>query len=674
MKRKLLVCCALLAAVVAGARTLSPEEALSAALNSANGPKLAPAATQFALARTVNDGVGAPAVYVFTNTDKGFLVTPADDCAGEAVLGYGDVMGEALPPNMQAWLDEYARQIEWLRDNPEAVQTPAPHRSVPYRKPIAPLCKSLWGQAEPYNGQCPEVGGQRSVTGCLATAMAQIMYQHAWPAKGTGSVTYNWKVGGTTYTDSFDFENTGFDWYNMQDDYSGSYTENQAKAVATLMHACGVASYMQYSPSSSGSSEYYGAQGLIDNLNYNKALAVYKRNWFDNSTWEDMIYTELEEHRPVLYCGVTSRDEGHAFVCDGYSSNGFYHINWGWTGLADGYYVLSMLNPTVQGTGGAVSGMPYNYKQSAVIGIRPYVFNSELTPMMYHEGLVPDKWSYSASEDINFENAFYSFGLGTIVYDLALACKKSDGSVNYETIATDLDIDLLCGFASLSLPASLFPDGEYDCYFAFRRSGTSDWQPFYCDLSNRSTIHLVKDSSTVTLSEALYTDDEAVNYSVYILEVTPQTSSDGSKYYPGHTYDIFALIMATSDAEVYVAPVLCRQNGNDNELLHMGDAVKCILSTNREQDLTPSLTIPAEVAEGEAFLGVAEIEESTGKIVNLLTTKLITVEEESALPSNIVDVTPAEYFTLQGVKVATPVPGGLYLRRQGEKVEKVLAK
>ena len=663
---------------MAGARTLSPEEALSAALNTATNLKHAPAQTQYALSRTVTDTEGAPAVYLFSNTDSGFIVTPADDCAEATVLGYGTVTGETLPPNMQAWLDEYARQIEWLRNNPSAAQSSTPRRAPDTKAPIYPLCSSTWGQDAPFNNECPTVDGWRCPTGCLATAMAQIMYYYQHPAQGSGSKSYEWTLETQTYSDSFNFGNTTFDWANMADSYRGSYTAAQAQAVASLMHACGVAAEMNYSPEGSGASEYIGAEGLVNYLGYDKGMTVYSRDWFDNNAWDTFIYNELAASRPVLYCGYTANLEGHAFVCDGYSANGFFHINWGWDGIADGYFILSMLSPDIQGTGGADSGLAFNYYQRVVTNIKPAVEGSSTVPMIETDGILTDKASYSTSERIKFLNGFWNCAIATLNYDVAIAFKHSDGTVTYASMLTNAEIAVLYGYTSFSLPASVFPTSEYDFYFVFRESGSEEWQRFYCNNSGANAVHCVKTNSGLTLSAALYDGTPLANYSASITGVTPQTSSDGAKYYPRHTYDLSATVTATADADTYIAPVLCRNDGGNNEILSVGAAESCSLTAQQSSSVVLPLTIPSTVTEGAATLGIAIVDRDSNEVLNMLSTLPIKVEQtitaEDVIKVDIFsdDDAPAEFFNLQGIPVANPAPGSLLIRRQGSKAEKVL--
>lgn len=227
-----------------------------------------------------------------------------------------------------------------------------------------PLMTTKWNQSPYYNALCPA----NSVTGCVATAMAQIMKYWNYPAKGTGFHSYNHPTYGTL---SANFGGTTYQWSSMPN------TVNSANnAVATLMYHCGVSVNMDYSPQSSGAyviqdsptpqacSEY----ALKTYFGYRSTLQGVQRNNYNQTQWINLLKIELNAGRPVLYAGFGSGG-GHAFVCDGYDNNNFFHFNWGWGGSSDGYFQTSALNPGSLGTGGGSGG--FNSDQQVVIGIQP---------------------------------------------------------------------------------------------------------------------------------------------------------------------------------------------------------------------------------------------------------------------------------------------------------------
>ena len=364
----------LVTAPIIQARQLSPSQALERAM--AASYSRATGADDFTLSYTVDvPSTSTPGVYVFTRPGGGFVMVSADDAA-EALLGYSDTAvfsPEAISPSQKAWIQEYASQVSWAAAHPTTPTRASESR--PVRAAIKPLLTTQWNQTTPYNNLCPKVKNSSGAsvtapTGCVATASAQVMRYHKYPAKGTGSISYDYS---TPYdgkkTNSMDFSSVTFDWANMSDTYTdGSYTNAQATAVATLMKAVGAAAQMQYGPNESGASTIEQWISLYTYFGYSKSAAYNDRSWYGLYDWEDLIYNSLKNDGPALL-GGQSGTGGHAFVCDGYQSDGFFHINWGWGSMSDGYFLLTALTPASQGTGGSQGG--YNFEQNAITGIRP---------------------------------------------------------------------------------------------------------------------------------------------------------------------------------------------------------------------------------------------------------------------------------------------------------------
>lgn len=314
------------------------------------------------------------AVYVF-ETNPGYLILSADDVA-VPVLGYSDtgkIGNNDMPSGLAYWLNSYANEIDWAVTNniPTSQATTSPAINM---NPITPLIKTQWNQSAPYNNDCPQFNGETSVTGCVATAMAQAMYYYQWPitAQG-GTLTYTSESeysSSQTKEISYNFDDVTFDWSDMLTNYGSSsadYTQAQGTAVAELMYACGVSVQMDYSPEESGAPSVAIAPALYKYFNYSSELTMPQRAYYTTEQWENLVYNELAAGRPVLY-GGQSIDGGHQFICDGYSGDGYFHFNWGWSGQSDGYYLLSALNPESQGTGGSTSG--YNFDQDIVINMK----------------------------------------------------------------------------------------------------------------------------------------------------------------------------------------------------------------------------------------------------------------------------------------------------------------
>ena len=371
-----------------------------------------------------------PAVYVFNSTDEGFVLVSAEDNA-RTVLGYSDegiFDANNIPENMQFWLQMYADEMRREAKGDEAKgkvnrrevkgeRLEAEEEAYPTIAPL--LGETVWGQGEPFNNKCPEIDGKCAVTGCVATAMSQIMYAHKYPTKGTSSHSY------TTETKklkvSANFGNTTYDWANMIPDYNKSYTSTQADAVATLMFHAGVAADMDYTVDGSGAVSSIALAALTEYFGYDKAIHVLPKDFMKEEGLLQAIATDLQAGRPVYFSGVTVNLEGHAFVCDGMKSDGYLHINWGWNGMANGYFAISALAPEVQGTGGSASNLAFTESVGVYTNIKPNAGGKAMPLVTVDKLTRTSAAAISKSSKVSFDlDRFTSTGIataeGTITY------------------------------------------------------------------------------------------------------------------------------------------------------------------------------------------------------------------------------------------------------------------
>ncbi len=318
---------------------------------------------------------GAPAknacYYVFNNGhNAGFVIVAGDDCA-EDVLGYatnGSFDADNIPENMQAFLQGYAEEIAAARALGANNANNGDENVKVARKVVAPLIETHWNQYDPYNLLCINNSGQLCVTGCVATALAQVMYYYQWPKSATTEIPkYD-----SRYGDHYDaLPSTTFDWAKMKPVYmnTGNDDEDSRQAVAKLMRYCGQAVTMNYSPGSSGGYESSIPNALKNYFGYPGNPSWELRSGYTTEEWDELIYNELKFGRPVLYGASTSAGSGHEFICDGYDGHGLYHINWGWGGLSDGYFRLQALRPSTQGAGGSSDCGGYSLNHDAIIGV-----------------------------------------------------------------------------------------------------------------------------------------------------------------------------------------------------------------------------------------------------------------------------------------------------------------
>ena len=318
-------------------------------------------------------------LYAFDRgTASGFVVVAGDDRAPQ-ILGYSDTGSfdiNNMPENMRWWIRQYEQQISYLQENPKARLT-TPKRNV---NVVAPLLGEIaWDQESPYNANCPymsyyddyeeETVSGTAPTGCVATALAQVMRYHKWPAESKGSISY------TTNTLKQDITadiNATYDWDLMLPTYSGvTATDEQKAEVAKLMYNVGVALHSDYSPSGTGATDVDVVPTLIKYFNYDTGARYVQRDYTAVDLYEQGLINEIEAGRPVPYGGVTEKNEGHFFVLDGINEDGYYHVNWGWGGLSNGYYLISSLDPDGQGVGGATSSYTaFKYHQLYIAGLQ----------------------------------------------------------------------------------------------------------------------------------------------------------------------------------------------------------------------------------------------------------------------------------------------------------------
>ena len=335
------------------------------------------------LVSTYNIGRGEAAFYVF-NADNGFVIVSADDCA-RPILAYSDegcFNPKDLPIQMQEYLEDYVEQIRYGIENSitadektakqwdlvKAIGRISDDRGTPV---VGPLVSAQWGQGTAksdqnlyrrYNIKCPEDSNGpngHTVTGCVATAMGQIMHYHKHPATGTGSHSYTPK-GYSTQTANFGA--TTYDWTNMPDMLTTNSSETQNNAVATLLWHCGVSVNMMYGAGGSGAYSTDVPDALQIYFNYSDEMSHEYRADNDDAVWMAKIKACLDKGRPIYYSGRSLPNDGHAFVCDGYDNQDFLHFNWGWNGSPNSYYALTSLNP---------SSYHFDFEHSAIFNIHP---------------------------------------------------------------------------------------------------------------------------------------------------------------------------------------------------------------------------------------------------------------------------------------------------------------
>jgi len=330
--------------------------------------------------RDISAEAGFANVYVFS-TDNSFVLVPADDRL-QPVLGYslnGKFDYENMPENKAAWIQEYSDAVAYAiehqtRATDEVLQQwndLAAGRTEAWRAVdvVSPLLSTQWGQGDPYNLLCPS----GTVTGCVATAMAQIMRYYMYPVHGIGSHSYTPSTHPEYGEQTANFQETAYQWALMTPVYNFLSLPIYKTAVATLMYHCGVSVDMDYNTSSAGGSAAVTADvadAAKKYFNYSQETQHISRSGYTDWEWTTMLKNNLDQGWPLQYHGSHSvGGGGHSFVCDGYNILNFFHINWGWTGSYDEYYSINNLTP---GSGGIGAGMGiYDANHGAIFNFHP---------------------------------------------------------------------------------------------------------------------------------------------------------------------------------------------------------------------------------------------------------------------------------------------------------------
>lgn len=666
----------LLVPFCAQAAPLTPEAALQRALGDAPR-RVAGNSGSYRLA-TTRQSNGSDAIYVFTRpASEGFIVTPADDRA-PALLGYGeanltDEMGN-FAPGMTYWLDQLARQVEYAATHEGSRRI---SKARPEREAIEPLCKTQWNQSTPYNDLCPEVNGERSVTGCVATAMSQAMKYHNWPETGEGYTAYDWK--GSTL--SLDFSTQSFKWDLMCDQYYGDSTEAQNNAVAEIMRAAGYSVNMNYSPTASGASSIMIGSALGQYFRYDKSSLRYlERDHYPLYDWEEIIYKSLQEDGPVIYDGQ-SYDGGHSYICDGYSSDGYFHFNWGWGGISDGYFLLDALDPIEQGIGGAAAG--FNFMQDVIVGIRPdrtggSQWNSTLA---YYRPLEIILTTHEGADVIMQTNLFYNIGPGPISSGrLGMCFQPVDAAGNiagdpiYDTEEFDEPLEIGYGFSGYGCYLSDIPDGRYIVTMVYSIGESNEYIPI----------------SGATYEVTSYIFDKSENGN----ELAPVSPA-----VPGFDNAVFPTRLSAKENIVASGTLT-----NSTDRPYHNFATVLILSDDGEKAMARGMMMVFDLEPGESkelhydtpfetlsrmksgeYLIAMAVDGGQGDYVLISEPQPITYSIRPASVGDIADDPTSHarvYFTIDGVRVAEAgagepqptLPAGMYIVKSGSSTSKIIVK
>ena len=504
--------------------------------------------------------------YIFVAArGTGWVVVAGDDVVSP-ILAYSkdNVFPKVISPEFQAVLDSYAQLVQKMRENATDVYTPPVLAPDDVVEPL--LAKIRWNQFAPYNWYSPmrwspkDNVEKHAPTGCVATAVAQVMRYYAWPPKGSGKIKHLDK--------EIDFASEApYNWQAMIGDYATqAYTQEQGYAVARLMRDVGYASRMKFQVDESSTTPHYAFEALRRNFYYAKTLRHYITDEHSTVEWQRLLIDELKAGRPVPMGGMTIVNTAHEFVCDGYDGQGYFHLNWGWGGESNGYFLLQSV-----GTGdGGTNGMLYNFAGSMIIGMQPLVNApdaKELKEVYCDRNLKIELGRFPKSKQLLcIVEGMYNRAFSPIVGNYAVVLMQHDGQQVLQAHTSTPPILMksnkrIFGEQTVALNLKDLPVGKYTLHAAIYETATKDYI-----VANRRWNEKRIFAVEVT-EDALIVSEEDMKPKLTI-SVTP------SEVHPGRIAT-FRLTVKNSGTQTYYCPLAAM-----------------LTSSEQTPEITSALTLP----------------------------------------------------------------------------------
>ena len=656
MQRKslLLIVAILLASAVqmlAGPRSFSQARRIAEAQAARLGITIDQKAAAKARQMNQSDGeaVQMADYYVFPNgQDRGFTIVSGDDRM-PAIVGYADsgtYDADNVPAPMAAFLDDYRATLEAVkRGDASALRNVAEAEALrsggTRAAAVSPMLGGIrWNQLAPYNGMCPMYDGKnRSATGCVATAMAEVMAYWKYPkelkADIPAYVTGGSTNGGKTISVPGISKGEKYDWDNMLPAYAdGQYTQAEADAVAKLMYHCGAAVRMDYGPESGA---YVAPSHLAKYFGYDADLMMnVSRSSVTLAQWTDALDRELAAGRPVLYSGSSSSG-GHQFVCDGSDGQGLYHISWGWGGYQDGYFDLTILDPDKGGVGSGDAADGYTRGCYMIMGIQPdngktdaplmdipavmaYDNGSSTTGLVITNGTRPNN---TGKFDITIKQWWGNMTANVLTARAAFGL--SDGNGGYTVISNQIllkDMTAMSDYGSTSIYPSTsnisyaFKKGTYSIYALYSTDGGATWRkcaypnshPYVIDVTSTRLAQTTPLAATITTAEKQYNGQEGT----FRLKVT----NNGADEYLGlvKLYTAKTTTMPSSEAaSVYMTVQAGATVGSDVMITPAGEGKFYVWATDDDGNvLADAVEFTAEPSE-DAVLSLYGVANNAAK-------------------------------------------------------------
>ena len=531
-------------------------------------------------------------IYILNGTDGGWVLISADDRV-RPILAYspdGEFSIDNVAPATKAWFDNYNEQITIaqkteIQSDGSISKEWEQLRSGEIRKGTAesvvgPLVETQWNQSPYYNNYCPEINGEKAVTGCVAAAMAQVMSYWQWPKQGIGIHEYKSQNCGTVA--SF-FGGTKYDWDNMQKQLDDGSSEISVNAVAILMRDCGVAVDMDYGIDGSSITDLGKVKdGMVKYFKYSPNMALECKDNYTDDEWSSKLKKELN-NGPILYYGF-GEGGGHAFICDGYDANDYFHINWGWNGLCDAYYYINDLTPPVNGIGSNENGT-YSSNQQAYFGVEPLRETKVYDLQVYENSLL----SYDSTgiqtntlwlgTDAYYRAKIANFGDNEFVGSFAVAVFDKD--YRLVSLSNEVHFDLLPNECTANEQEfkvegtfNYAPDNKYIAAVVYRDDQTDDWTI----VSDNSSL------SSVFVFDVNYSQVIAIGSKITVYDNFKQEEVTTQEFIAGDEYTCTVSIINNWDQNYEGAFLLSLVNAK-------GEFIQKIGIVELEQPLEPNETV-----------------------------------------------------------------------------------
>lgn len=521
------------------------------------GRRNAPAASALKTAVVFNakDTSGQPYLYAVTDTRQSGFVLVSGDERFNAVLGYSDdgtFDEQNMPENMRAFLQDYIDEMKYLESIDYQPMESARRAAPAGFAAIEPMMTTTWNQDNPYNMYCPQYDnyGNKCPTGCLATALAQVMCYHG-NYKKTGQSTTTLKAIPAYQTSTMKYNILEkpirtFDWTKMTGTVPS--TSEAKEEVARLMEYIGSGVKIDYRQGGTGGSVSYIPSLVTDVFGYDSKVRVAYRNNYSDYEWLNMMYHELSVNGPVMYSGQATNG-GHGFVLDGYkyeNNEHLFHINWGWGGMSDGYFLLSVCYPDEQGIGGSTSQAGFNRAQGAIIDMDPNGSGTQQSNIrLYDYKITLGKTSFtrnSSSESFQLTGIQHQFAnilSQAYTFDFGVGWVNTNGEITllaeYTTgYSLNYGRAINCTNATYYTPTGV-TDGEYRLIGVSKEHGTDTWwrnnnsENYFIRATvsgNQLTLEICN-ANSIQLTGSMTTTGNTVGQAV---TVTASVTNNGSLY------------------------------------------------------------------------------------------------------------------------------------------------